>query len=69
MEDMEKTKEQLLAELVELRQRVKDIKAEEERSQGQPGESEARFRGIFENSPDIVALTDPKGGGHWKRVH
>lgn len=52
MEDIEKTKEQLIAELTELRQTV--TKQEE---------SERRRRLLFDHSPDGIVIVDPKTAG------
>jgi len=64
MEDKDKTKEQFITELAELRQRVTELEAlETERKQAERAlrESEMRLETYLENAPDGVYLSDLKG--------
>jgi len=64
MRDGGKTKEQLISELVEMRQRVAKLEASE--TQRQPAAEELRqsgehFRALIENASDAVAILDAEG--------
>jgi PAS domain S-box-containing protein len=57
MEDQDKTKEQLISELAELRQRIAEsetAEAERERAEELSQESEAKWHSLVENSPDVI---------------
>ena len=61
IEERSKTKGELISELIELRRGVKNLRElEAERKQVEEAlkESEAKWRSITENSPDIVMLVD-----------
>ena len=66
MKDMDKTKEELLAEIVELRRRVETLeKAEAERSKivaEALRESEAKYRQLFEYAPAAIYEIDLASG-------
>jgi len=60
MKDQNKTKKQLISELMELRQRITELEAlENESSQAEEAlrQSEARYRTLFEDSRDAVYIT------------
>jgi PAS domain S-box-containing protein len=64
MTDQDKTKEQLISELGELRQRVAELEAvetERRRAEEALWESEERFRSIIKLSNDSIVLTDEQG--------
>ncbi len=64
MKDEEKTKEQLISELAEMRQRVAELEAleaEHKRAERALRESEERFRNIYEESPIGIELYDSNG--------
>ncbi len=64
MKDQSKTKAQLIAELVEFRQRVAELEtAEADRKRGEEGigRSEEKYRRIFEELQDLYYRTDAKG--------
>ena len=64
MNEEDKTKEQLITELVELRKRIAEIeKSETQRNQTEEAlrEAEARYRGIFENAVEGIFQTTPDG--------
>ncbi len=64
MADKDKTKEQLIIELVELRKRIAELeKSETRRNQTEEAlrEAEARYRGIFENAVEGIFQTTPDG--------
>ncbi|MCI0528088.1 MAG: PAS domain S-box protein, partial [Nitrospira sp.] len=52
MRDSKKSKEQLIQELAELRQRLKTLEV---------GETQARLISVLETTPDLVAIGDPQG--------
>jgi diguanylate cyclase (GGDEF)-like protein/PAS domain S-box-containing protein len=63
MKDKKKTKDQLINELVELRQRIADLEASEverKRAEKQLAEAEKRYRTLFEQSPDAIVIIDPE---------
>ncbi len=64
MADKHKTKEQLIQEPVELRQRVAELEASEAQC-GQTNEAleawERKSMALIENSPDIIYILDPDG--------
>jgi len=65
MKDEEKTREQLLSELVELRQRLaefEEVEAERKRVEEALRESEERYRSIFEQAADSIVLVDAETG-------
>ena len=65
MNDRKKTKEQLIEELVGLRQRVSEserVAIQSKRDQQVLRENEARFRSVFEGSIDSILLADPETG-------
>lgn len=65
MKDEEKTKDQLIKELVELRQRIAELEAAEKASKKQVEEalleSEETYKTLAKTSPDAVTLTDLEG--------
>ncbi len=64
MTDEDKTKEQLITELVALRKRIAELeKSEIHRQQTEVAlrEAEARYRGIFENAVEGIFQTTPDG--------
>ncbi len=64
MEDGQKSKDQLIAELAELRLRIEELQRKYEDHQLAlkiVKESEEFFRNIVENSPDLVAIIDVNG--------
>ncbi len=64
MNEEDKTKEQLITELVKLRKRIAEIeKSETQRNQTEEAlhEAEARYRGIFENAVEGIFQTTPDG--------
>lgn len=61
MKDEGKTKEQLVNELVELRQRITDLEASEtERKQAEEElrESEEKYRSLVVHAPGVIWTTD-----------
>jgi PAS domain S-box-containing protein len=61
MKDADKTKEQLIGELSELRKRISDVENSETQSRRDETllrESEERYRAIFEQSGDCIYLAD-----------
>lgn len=65
MEDEDKTKEELLNELVELRQRVSEmekLQTEHKKIEVLLRESEEKFRLAFENAKDAILWADPEAG-------
>jgi PAS domain S-box-containing protein len=72
MKDRDKSKEQLISELAELRQRVAELEAAEtEREQAEEAlrESERRFRDLFEGIPACCWAFDREGTVlHWNRA-
>jgi len=70
MNDSEKTKEQLKDQLIEMRQRIAELEElaiEHKRVQAAFGESEERFRSIFEKSGEAICLIDDQG--HYREVN
>jgi PAS domain-containing protein len=64
MENENKTKEQLMNELQELRQRIAELEASEaerRKAQEKLKESEEKHRVLFETSPDAIAQMDREG--------
>ena len=64
MKDKDKTKEQLIAELAELRQRIAESEALEtklKRAEEALRESKDRYRDIFENVLDLLYFHDLEG--------
>jgi len=64
MEDKDKTKEQLIAELAELRQRITESEALEtklKRAEEALRENKDRYRDIFENVSDLLYFHDLEG--------
>lgn len=65
MKDEKKTKDQLIKELVELRQRIAELEAAEKASKKQVEEalleSEETYKTLVKTSPDAVTLTDLEG--------
>jgi PAS domain S-box-containing protein len=64
MKDEDKTKEQLIGELLELRQRSAELEASEaqrRRAEEELRSSEERLRILFEYAPDAYYLNDSKG--------
>jgi len=65
MKDEEMTKDQLIKELVELRQRIAELEAAEKASKKQVEEalleSEETYKTLVKTSPDAVTLTDLEG--------
>lgn len=64
MKDEDKSQEQLVRELAELRQRLADLEAmetERRRAEAARQESEQRYRQIVEEASDALYTTDPQG--------
>jgi PAS domain S-box-containing protein len=64
MKDKDKTKEQLIAELAELRQSIAELEALEKelkRTEEALGESKDKYRDIFENVSDLLYFHDLEG--------
>lgn len=64
MTDKDKTKGQLITELVELCKRIADLETSRgQRNQTEEAlrEAEARYRGIFENAVEGIFQTTPEG--------
>ena len=64
MEDKDKTKEQLIAELVEIRQRIAELemaKAERRRLEEELRECKEKLKTVFENANDEIVYTDANG--------
>ena len=66
MPDEDKSKEQLIRELEELRARVSELEAiEPDRSESKTDdalkESEAKWRSLVESAPDLVIMFDAQG--------
>jgi PAS domain S-box-containing protein len=69
MRDIDKTREQLIDELVEMRQRIVELEAldaKRKRVEGVLQESEKKYRTLVENSPNLVAVYQD---GHFKYVN
>ena len=65
MRDEDKSKEQLLNELIELRQQhaqMRNIDNNLRQVNNSLSESEEGYHSIFENSIDAILLTEPNGG-------
>ena len=65
MKEQDRTKEQLINELTELRQRIAELeKSEAERKRAEEAlkESEAKYKSLFEGSHDAILLADPETG-------
>ena len=65
MKEQNRTKEQLINELAELRQRVAELEtseAERKRAEEALKESEAKYKSLFEGSHDAILLADPETG-------
>ena len=65
MEDEDKTKEQLVTELKEMRQRIttlEELEVTRKRTEEELRESEKRFRTLFQNAPIGIGLATL--GGH-----
>jgi PAS domain S-box-containing protein len=65
MGDEHKTKEQLINELVGMRQRITQLetsKAEHQRQEEELRASEAKFRNLFEHAKDAIFLADTQSG-------
>lgn len=64
MTDEDKTNEQPITELVELRKRIAELEKSETRhkqTEEALREAEARYRGIFENAVEGIFQTTPDG--------
>jgi len=64
MKDQDKTKEQLIQELVESRQRITELEAagsKHRRAEEVLQESEEKYRDLFENARDVIVTFDLKG--------
>ena len=61
MKDKNKTKAQLIDELIEMRQRVFELKSSESERTGEFAKSEARYRQLVENPLIGVWQADTKG--------
>ena len=64
MTDSEQTNEQLKGQLIEMRQRIAELEqsaVECRQAQAALGESEERFRSIFEKSEEAICLIDDQG--------
>ncbi len=61
MKDKYKTKEQLLDELVELRERITGLEALQTENKGAKEESEEKFRKISDTATDAIIMIDDEG--------
>src|SRR5262245_21071012 len=61
MTDENKTRDELLDELRELRQHFREVDGQRQRAEKALRESEARFRGLLDHSPAVAFLMDEQG--------